>query len=288
MRPFSPAAVCWSAATAHATMARAFRFRSSVDRSAMHRIATRLFGSLLGLTALLWLVAYAVKAEPGAKDGARPDDSGKRVPWTASRVVGTPDPPPRYEVERAFGQLAFKTPVDLVLGPQRGPDGKRLFVVELEGKIYSFANAPDGPAPEPALFFDIRAKHPAMKMAYGLTFHPDFAANRYCYLCYVFDEGQPEGSRVSRFEVDAGEPPRIKPESEQIVLTFLSGGHNGGCLKFGPDGCLYISTGDGTPPFPPDRLRTGQDISDLLSSILWIDVDHPGADKPYSDRKSVV
>ncbi|HXT57297.1 MAG TPA: PQQ-dependent sugar dehydrogenase [Pirellulales bacterium] len=254
----------------------------------MHRIASWLLGSLLGLAALLSLVergAAAEQDEPAKKnpkDGARPGDSSKKIPWTASRVVGTPDPPSRYEVERMFGQLSFKTPVDLVLGPEAGPDGKRLFVVELEGKIFSFANAPDGPPPEPALFFDIRALHPTMKMAYGLAFHPDFAKNRYCYLCYVFDEGRPDGSRVSRFEVDAGEPPRIKPESEQIVLTFLSGGHNGGCLKFGPDGCLYISTGDGTPPFPPDRLRTGQDIGDLLSSILRIDVDHPGAGKPYS------
>ena len=57
--------------------------------------------------------------------------------------------------------------------------------------------------------------------------------------------------------------------------------HNGGDLKFGKDGFLYISTGDAADPNPPDRLDTGQDLSDLLSSILRIDVDHPSKDKPY-------
>jgi len=44
-------------------------------------------------------------------------------------------------------------------------------------------------------------------------------------------------------------------------------------LKFGPDGYLYISTGDAAPANPPDTFKTGQDIGDLLSSILRIDVD---------------
>ena len=73
------------------------------------------------------------------------------------------------------------------------------------------------------------------------------------------------------------DPPRIDPTSEEIVLTFLQGGHNGGDLHFGPDGMLYISTGDAASPNPPDPLNTGQDISDLLSSILRIDVDHKDA-----------
>ena len=44
---------------------------------------------------------------------------------------------------------------------------------------------------------------------------------------------------------------------------------------------LYISTGDGMGPDPPDTLNTGQDISDLLSSVLRIDVDHPADGRAY-------
>jgi glucose/arabinose dehydrogenase len=101
----------------------------------------------------------------------------------------------------------------------------------------------------------------------------------------------PMGSRVSRFRVLKTDPPRVDPASETVLVRWLAGGHNGGCLKFGPDGFLYITTGDAASPTPPDPLDTGQDISDLLASILRIDVDHadPGmsyaipADNPFRD-----
>src|SRR6185503_10205574 len=87
----------------------------------------------------------------------------------------------------------------------------------------------------------------------------------------------PDGTKVSRFVLKReGEKkiPHIDTSSEKVVLTWLSGGHNGANLQFGPDGMLYISTGDSEPPSPPDPKNTGQDVSDLLSSILRIDVDH--------------
>jgi putative heme-binding domain-containing protein len=86
---------------------------------------------------------------------------------------------------------------------------------------------------------------------------------------------------VSRFTVRDTQPPTIDPKSEKIIITWQSGGHNGCSLQFGPDGFLYISTGDGTSPSPPDGLNTGQDISDLLSSVLRIDVDRAAGGKAY-------
>ncbi len=78
----------------------------------------------------------------------------------------------------------------------------------------------------------------------------------------------------------------IRRKSTQAAKSFLfdwlSGGHNGCSLKFGPDKYLYISTGDGADPDPPDDMNTGQDISDLLSSVLRLDVDHPADGKAYS------
>ena len=61
--------------------------------------------------------------------------------------------------------------------------------------------------------------------------------------------------------------------SEKIILEWPSGGHNGGCIRFGPDGYLYLATGDGSGI--ADELQTGQKIGDLLGAILRIDVDRP-------------
>src|SRR5207249_2200142 len=111
------------------------------------------------------------------------------------------------------------------------------------------------------------------------------------YVCFTLsrDGGGPklpDGTRVSRFVVTKTDPPRIDPDSEEIVITFQGGGHNGGDLHFSPtDGMLYISTGDGSGPNPPDVLNTGQDCSDLLSSVLRIDVGKKDPDKNYSVPK---
>jgi putative heme-binding domain-containing protein len=199
----------------------------------------------------------------------------QRVPWTASRISGSPDPPAPFVTRRVFPKLKFKEPVEFC----RAPGTDRLFVAELKSKVYSFPNRADVETPD--LFLDLSQFTKDYKETYGMVFHPGFATNRYVYVCYVLKDGLPDGTRVSRFTVTPTDPPRAEPASERVIITWLSGGHNGGCLHFGPDGCLYISTGDGVGPNPPDTRNTGQDISDLLSSILRIDVDHAEPGKTY-------
>lgn len=201
----------------------------------------------------------------------------QRVPWTTSRIKGTPDPALPYETERAFPQLKFNQPLAIAMAPGE----KRFFVAERKGKIFSF-NYEDQQTSQADLFFDLKLKEPALNEIYGITFHPRFAENRYVYICYVLKPGLPEGTRVSRFKVLDTDPPRCDPDSEEVLIDWLSGGHNGGCLRFGPDGYLYISTGDGGPASPPDIHNAGQDVSNLLSCILRIDVDQVGNKKPYS------
>jgi uncharacterized repeat protein (TIGR03806 family) len=220
------------------------------------------------------LAILALGALLGA-DAPPPPDSDRRVPWTTSKFAGTPDAPPPYVVESAFRKLVFDRPVLLA----QVPGSRDLVVAELGGKVLSFPEDPAADHAEHAI--DLAARGGRFGSLYGLAFHPRFVENRQVFICYTLRGDRPDGTRVSRFAATAVDPLRIDPVSEEVVLTFLSGGHNGGCLAFGPDGFLYISTGDAASPSPPDPLDTGQDLSDLLSSILRIDVDHRDAGRGY-------
>src|SRR4051812_5588806 len=99
----------------------------------------------IGSAWTVWQVAastsdrqQALAAEPSAAGAA------ERVAWTSRRVSGSPEPPPPYQLERAFAKLNFSSPVDIAFEPGTN----RIFVVELAGKIYSFPNDPSCAQPD--------------------------------------------------------------------------------------------------------------------------------------------
>lgn len=235
------------------------------------------YGQLCNRVVIATLIMLVVESGyTGDSKDEKPFGIAKRIPWTTSRITGSPEPPPPYRVERAFGNLQFKQPVILT----NAPATDRLFVVEVAGRVLSFPNDQNGQQADLAI--DLSKEIEGMSRVYGLAFHPEFEENRYCYICYVTKEKLDDGTRVSRFRVSKQDPPQIDPASEEVIITWLSGGHNGGCMKFASDGCLYITTGDGSGPFPADIHDTGQRIDDLLSAVLRIDVDHPDGDRLYS------
>lgn len=244
----------------------------------------------IGIAALLIAHSEAIVVAQTTKPAVEPFGIEKRIPWTTSKFRGRPEPPPPFRPERLYSRLRFTTTT--VLATEPGSD--RMYVGEQSGKIYALPR--DRDAAQASLFLDCqelverlnrdRTEPLELEALYGMAFDPDFEKNRFCYVCYVVRRrGQTtqfeDGTRVVRLKVTTAEPQRCDPTSEQLVIAWLQGGHNGGCLRFGLDGCLYISTGDGGNAFPPDGLKAGQDLSTLLAKILRIDVRKSQPDKPY-------
>ncbi|KJJ39559.1 PQQ-dependent sugar dehydrogenase [Aequorivita vladivostokensis] len=112
----------------------------------------------------------------------------------------------------------------------------------------------------------------------GMAFHPDYSNNGYFYVNYTNTSGN---TQISRFSVDSGNQDLADPNSELPILSFNqpASNHNGGNLAFGPDGYLYIASGDGGGSGDPnDR---GQDLNFLLGKLLRIDVDNPSGGNNY-------
>ncbi|MEZ5385716.1 MAG: PQQ-dependent sugar dehydrogenase [Prosthecobacter sp.] len=193
-----------------------------------------------------------------------------------SRIHGSPEAPKPYIAEQVFKDVSLNNALEMIAIP----GAHRFVVVEQGGKIFTFADAIDSASKD--LMIDLKPDHPQLQKAYGIAFHPKWRENGLVFLAYAYGAGVQDGTKLSRFKLARQEPPVLDPKSETVLLTWRSGGHNGASLQFGPDGMLYISTGDSEVPSPPDPLNTGQDISDLLSSILRIDVDREENGRAYA------
>ena len=115
----------------------------------------------------------------------------------------------------------------------------------------------------------------------GFAFHPGFAANGKVYLNLTNEAGDTEIWEMTR---SAGNPLQADPASTRVLLTIdrLTGGalHNGGWMGFGPDGFLYIASGDSGGV--GDRENAAQNVNDLRGKMLRIDVDHQDPGLQYA------
>ena len=196
--------------------------------------------------------------------------------WTTSRIHGSPLPPKPFVTEQVWTKVPLNNALDLVPVPGLA----QWLIVENGGKIWALPQ--DLQAEKADLALDLKALHPKVDHGYGVAFHPKFKDNKQVFITYTNGDKLDDGSRLSRFKVKQATPLVIDPASEDILLTWRSGGHNGAAITFGNDGMLYLSTGDSEVPAPPDPLVTGQDLDDLLSCVLRIDVDRTDPGKPYA------
>jgi glucose/arabinose dehydrogenase len=151
-----------------------------------------------------------------------------------------------------------------------GDGSDRLFVVEQTGQIALIQNGQV--LSTPFLNISDRVKTGGEDGLLSVAFPPNYASKRYFYVYYTNKAGN---NVVARYRLTANGNV-ADPNSEQIILTLNHpnfSNHNGGQLAFGPDGYLYIGTGDGGGGGDPNN--NAQNPKSLLGKILRIDVESP-------------
>ena len=161
-----------------------------------------------------------------------------------------------YQLEPLI-QQGLSKPVDIVADPKtRG----KYYVVEQAGRIRVWANGKWEAAP----LLDIRKRvvDGGERGLLGLALHPDYPKVAKFYVNYTAKAKGQLTSFVSEFQ----------GSSERVLLSYAQpySNHNGGQVRFGPDGFLYVAVGDGGAAGDPGG--NGQDTSVLLGKLLRVDV----------------
>jgi glucose/arabinose dehydrogenase len=179
--------------------------------------------------------------------------------------------PPAGAADLALMEIASGLSSPLYLtAPANDP---RLFVVEQPGRIRIIENGELLPTP----FLDIvdKVRSGGEQGLLSVAFHPEYDANGFLYVNYTDVNDQ---TQIERYSVSS-DPNRADAASAAPILSIGQpfANHNGGLIKFGPDGMLYIGMGDGGSGGDPQG--HGQNLGTLLGAMLRIDVD--GGD-PYA------
>ncbi|MEP6860026.1 MAG: PQQ-dependent sugar dehydrogenase [Deltaproteobacteria bacterium] len=163
-------------------------------------------------------------------------------------------------------------PAMIVTSP---PDDPRLFVVEQQGTIRIV-----GDHSLSAPFLDISDQIVAggEQGLLGLAFHPQYALDHTFYVFYT----TADANVLARYQASATDPDKADPTSGVVMLSIpdFATNHNGGMLDFGPDGDLYITTGDGGGGGDPHL--NGQNPHALLAKLLRISTHHEDVGLHYS------
>lgn len=176
------------------------------------------------------------------------------------------------EIESTFFAETLRDPMEIAVAP----DGD-LFVVEREGRVLRVRPSTGGVFEIGTM--EVTALREADKESnwaredgiLGITLDPGFAKNRRLYIYYSHPKDLL--NRLSRFEFKEG---KLDLASEKVLFDVATDRrdrvcHHGGSLSFGPDGLLYLSTGDNTNPFESDGFapiddRDGHDHANAMRS----------------------
>jgi len=235
------------------------------------------------------LLACSALASPViAQDFPEPDwRSGVEVAQPGDERTLPGDP----QIALEMVAEGFVDPINVAFAPN---DADHIFVVERHGVVRLVENGEIREEP----FLDIEDQVLSAFLEAGLydvEFHPDFAENGYVYVHFAEILANGDG-KIVRYSVDQ-ESMTVDPDSARLIMTLEQpwANHNGGELAFGPDGYLYIGSGDGG--WEGDPLEAGEDLGTLLGKLLRIDVNVPDdsyhpyaipADNPFANRAGLV
>lgn len=179
--------------------------------------------------------------------------------------------PARGDVTLMPVASGLSNPVDIA---NAGDNSGRLFVVEQAGNIRIIQNG----SLLPTAFLNIQSvvNFGGERGLLGLAFHPQYASNGRFFVYYTSKpfSGIADGDIViARYQRSAANPNLADTASGQILLTIphpVNANHNGGALRFGPDGYLYAGVGDGGAGDDPPNNAQNRNV--LLGKILRLDV----------------
>jgi glucose/arabinose dehydrogenase len=162
---------------------------------------------------------------------------------------------------QSFG-TGFVSPVEIT-----NAGDSRLFVVQ-KGGLIRILNADGTVNAAPFLNLSSLVSTNSERGLLGLAFHPNYATNGYFFVNYTNLAGN---TVIARYAVNPTNPNIANP-TETILMTITQpfSNHNGGTIKFGRDGFLYIGMGDGGSGGDPGN--RAQNINENLGKMLRIDV----------------
>jgi glucose/arabinose dehydrogenase len=223
-------------------------------------------------------VAILACAAPATTPSATPAATGSQPvrpspQTTAPTPSPTPTPSPRLGPAVQENVQLVASGLEAPWAIAQAPDG-RLFVTERPGRVRIVRLGGGGLQAEPWARVPARANPDAERGLLGIALDPDFARNGFVYLYYSY--AGPGGATLNRLVRmrDAGGV----GTDETILLDNIPGSanHDGGRIAFGPDGKLYVATGDG------EQEARAQDRSSLGGKILRLEKDGSvPADNPF-------
>lgn len=260
----------------------------------MHLAKWKSTGTAIALAALLAILLSACVETQDSRDDPDPTATAvvTNTPTATLEPTATPEPEPTptptpvveddEEVEEdatedpgwvdyEFEVLAtnLDIPWELVFLPNGD-----MFITERPGAVRLIR---DGELLEDPIleFDDVVHERGAEGGLLGMTLHPEFEENNWIYFYYTYEEDDEWRNRVVRYQVVD-----LDFSDRQVIIDGMPGAftHNGGRIKFGPDGKLYVTVGDA------QRQEDAQNPDVLLAKILRLNDDGSFPDdNPFAD-----